>query len=478
MFMNRFSEIKSLKSLFDLNKASIAVCKGRRRIGKSRLIEEFGGHVDTFINIQGLAPRKGITKKNQLAAFGEQLSKNTPLPTLTPVSWSQAFSLLNTVIGDSKTVVFLDEISWMALGEKDFPGLLKIAWDTELSKNPNLILVLCGSVSSWIDDNILKNTGFRGRISVSLCVKELDLFYCNQFWDKAPGEISSFEKLKLLSITGGVPKYLEEISLRQSAEDNINRLCYQADGYLFKEYNEIFKDSFGKRSPTYKKIIKKLSTGSFKADDISTHLGWKRGGKINKYLEDLCSSGFVAKSVSNIPDTKPTNRNVKFRLADNYLRFYLRYIKPVEHQVEQGLYRFVNLESLPEWEIIMGFQFENLVLKNIQSVCESIGINMSTIKNASPYFQKKTQKKPRCQIDLLIETRYTLYLCEIKFRKKIENSVISEVSKKIQDLIYPKRFTVRPVLIYVGELSPGIKESDFFSSVISFEKLLTFPVGV
>ncbi len=124
----------------------------------------------------------------------------------------------------------------------------------------------------------------------------------------------------------------------------------------------------------------------------------------------------------------------------------------------------------------MGYQFENLVLNNIQSVCESIGFSMSTIKNASPYFQKKTQTRPGCQIDLLIETRYTLYICEIKFRKRIEKSVISNVSQKIQHLVYPKRFTVRPILIYAGELGPGIKDSDFFSATISFDQLLTSPV--
>jgi len=478
MFLNRYDEINSLKSLLDLDKASIAVCKGRRRIGKSRLIEEFGKHGTNFIDIQGLAPRKGTKNKDQLAAFGSQLSKNTSLPALVPDSWTQAFSLLNSVIGKSKTVVLLDEISWMASGDQDFPGLLKIAWDTELSKHPKLILVLCGSVSSWIDNNILNNTGFRGRVSVSLCVRELSLFYCNQFWDRAPGKISSFEKLKLLSITGGVPKYLEEINLKQSAEDNIKRLCYQADGYLFKEYGEIFHDSFGRRAPTYQKIIEKLSTGFFGIDDISNHLGWKRGGRVSDYLEDLCKSGFVNRCVPKAPGIKPSPKNVRFRLSDNYLRFYLKYIRPVEFQIAQGLYRFVNLESLPGWEAIMGFQFENLVLNNIQSVCESIGISMSAIKNAGPYFQKKTQKRPGCQIDLLIETRYTLYVCEIKFRKKIEKSVISDVSKKIQHLVFPNRFTVRPILIYAGELGPGIKDSDFFSEIIRFEQLLTNPGGV
>ncbi|MGD9063631.1 MAG: hypothetical protein PVI42_05865 [Desulfobacterales bacterium] len=268
--------------------------------------------------------------------------------------------------------------------------MLKISWDTELSKHHKLILVLCGSVSSWIDNNILYNTGFRGRVSVSLCVQELSFIYCNQFWDNTPGRISSFEKLKLLSITGGVPKYLEEINPKQSAEDNIKRLCYQTDGYLLKEYGEIFYDSFGRRAPAYQNIIEKLSTGFFGIDDISTHLGWKRGGRVSDYLEDLCRSGFINRCVSKAPGSKSSSKNVRFRLSDNYLRFYLKYIRPVELQIEQGLYRFVNLETLPGWETIMGLQFENLVLNNIQSVCESIGISMSAIKNAGPYFQTHT----------------------------------------------------------------------------------------
>ena len=99
MFLNRDQELKTLGALFDLKKASLAVCMGRRRIGKSRLIEEFGKKATKFISIQGLAPRPGITKKNHLAAFGTQLAKNTALPPIVPASWPQAFSLLNSVIG-------------------------------------------------------------------------------------------------------------------------------------------------------------------------------------------------------------------------------------------------------------------------------------------------------------------------------------------------------------------------------------------
>ncbi len=472
MFINRHDEINSLKSLFDLKKSSICVCRGRRRIGKSRLIEEFGKLATHFIPIQGLAPRKGIKKENQLANFGSQLSRHTSLPEFTPDNWSQAFSFLNSAIGRAKTVVLLDEISWMATGERDFSGLLKIAWDSELSKHSRLIIVLCGSVSSWIDKNILKNTSFRGRVSVSLNVQALGLFHCNQFWENSPGTISATEKLKLLAITGGVPKYLEEINTKQSAEDNIKRLCYRPDGYLFKEYDEIFNDSFGKRSPTYQKIIEKLSTGYFSTDNISDYLGWKRGGRVSEYLQDLCMSGFLDKCTSKTPGKKIPSKNIRFRLTDNYLRFYLKYLKPVRQQIEQGLYRFVDLDSLSGWNTIMGYQFENLVLNNIELVCSAIGISMGIIKSAGPYYQNQTREKPGCQIDLLIETQYTLYVCEIKFRLKITKSVIEDVSQKIQRLVFPKRFTVRPILIYTGELDREIEKLDFFSRIISFEQLL------
>ncbi len=473
VFINRKQELKNLVSLFDLKKASLVVCKGRRRIGKSRLIEEFGKKASKVISIQGLAPRKGITRKDQLAAFGEQLAKNTSLPSIVPESWSQAFGLLNAGIGKSKTVVLLDEISWMSAGDKDFAGFLKISWDTELSKNPQLVLVICGSVSTWIEKNILNNTGFRGRVSVTINVEELKLSHCNEFWGKHSNNISAFEKLKLLSVVGGVPKYLEEINFGQSAESNIKRLCYQPEGYLFKEFEELFRDSFGSRAPIYKIIVEKLSTGFFGIEDIATHMGWKKGGRISEYLNDLSKSGFIARHTTKVPGKKISSKNIYYRLSDNYLRFFLKYLNPVKHQIESGIYRFKNLESLPEWETIMGLQFENLVLNNILSVCHEADINLETIISAGPHFQKQTKQRKGCQIDLLIETQYTLYVCEIKFRKKIDQSVIEDMTQKINRLKYPASLSIRPILISTGAISSNVEKSDFFAKIIRFEELLT-----
>lgn len=97
-------------------------------------------------------------------------------------------------------------------------------------------MVLCGSVSSWIDYNILNSADFMGRVSLSIDLRELPLADCNQFWNSASGEVSVLEKFRILAVTGGVPRYLEEIDYSATAEQNIKDLCFRKEGILFNEF--------------------------------------------------------------------------------------------------------------------------------------------------------------------------------------------------------------------------------------------------
>ncbi len=473
MFVGRDREIKQLSNLFALKKASIAACRGRRRIGKSTLIQEFGKNAEVFFEFQGLPPREGISNKQQLNAFSEQLAGQTKIPRLKLESWYQAFSLLAGLITGEKTVILLDEISWMAIKDKDFAGQLKVVWDTELSKKPALVLVLCGSVSSWLDNNILNSTGFMGRVSLELTLDELSLFHCNKFWGKKGNRIGAKEKLKMLAVTGGVPRYLEEINVALPAEANIKNMCFSREGILFSEFDRIFSDIFSRRAATYKKIISVLSNGKRTLSEICRELKKERNGNISGYLDDLSASGFIAKDIVFKPGSDVRTRLCKYRVKDNYLRFFLKYIEPVSEKIKQGLFSGVELENFVDWEIIMGFQFENLVLNNIKSVCKLLSITMGSVKSAAPYYQKKTQRQNACQIDLLIQTKYSLYVCEIKFRRKITKAIIDEVQGKIDNIRPQKGFSIRPVLIYSGELAQSILEEEYFDRVICFEDLLT-----
>ena len=124
-----------------------------------------------------------MTDQDQLDGFAASLARETQTPLLTLKNWTDAFFWLDHYIDDTKrTVVVLDEISWMGKYDVAFPGELKYAWDNRFSKNPKLIMVLCGSVSSWIDKKILKSKGFVGRPSLNLLIPELSMRECAAFW--------------------------------------------------------------------------------------------------------------------------------------------------------------------------------------------------------------------------------------------------------------------------------------------------------
>ena len=471
MFFGRDVELKRLEEFQLRNIAGLIVVCGRRRIGKSTLIEHFG-KTKRLLEFYGLAPREGLTNQDQLDHFGQLLGLAFNLPPLKYDNWNTALAMLACLSATGPVIILVDEISWMAGTDKDFTGKLKGIWDTKFKKNPHLILILCGSVTSWIEENILNDKGFMGRISLTLNLEEMTLSDANQFWNNSL--ISSYEKLKVLCVTGGVPRYLEEIKPELTAEHNIKQLCFSKGGVLVEEFDKIFCDIFGKRSNDYKQIIKELSSESCEMGELCKKLNIEPTGGFSKKLHILQQSGFLARDFVWKKNQKKSKLS-KYRLKDNYLRFYLKYIEPKRDLIENGLYEQLFLDDLPGWASIMGLQFENLVLNNLSSIQHILKIPSSSILSAAPYFQKETKRQKSCQIDLLIQCRYSIYVCEIKFRQKIDADVIDEVREKIARLKTSKETSVRPILIYEGELSPQIERTGFFAHLISFSQLLGRP---
>lgn len=472
-FIGRQQELRSLNQLLKKRSASLVVVQGRRRIGKSRLIEEFAKK-HKFYEFSGILPTKKTTNQSQLDEFAKQLSIQTGLPEIRADDWSKLFLLLFDKIKHGRVIVLFDEITWMGSKDPDFLGKLKNAWDIYYKKNPELIFILCGSVSVWIEENILSSTGFLGRISCRLTVEELPLPDCNRFWDDAGGIISSYEKLKVLVVTGGVPRYLEEIKPTISAEENIKDLCFTKGGALVNEFNEIFSDIFSKQSLTYKKIIQTLGKAPLEIKDICKKLAIQQTGFISKYLENLIKSGFVTRDYTWHLDSQEISRLSHFRLSDNYLRFYLKYIDKYRYKIEHNEFTFKSIGLLPNWDTIMGLQFENLVLKNKVFIKNLLGIKPDEVISDNPFFQRNTARTPGCQIDYLIQTKFrTLFVCEIKFtRSIIGKEIIAAMTKKITTLKYPHGFSCRTVLIHVNGVHDDVVNSGFFSKIINFGDLL------
>lgn len=471
MFIGREKELESLHLLLEKSTASLVACRGRRRIGKSTLFKEFAKRENLgFISIEGLGPRKGQTNADQLRNFGERLAEQTRGKSVVPQTWPEAFRLLSSRIPKrGRQLVLLDEISWMGKHEPDFPGYLKNGWDDELKHHDNLILVVCGSVSSWVRRNLLDSATFGGRFSRDIVLKELPLKHCAEFWRTKRSDVSSREILDVLSVTGGVPRYLEEINPSLSAEENIRLLCFTADGPLFKDFSAMFSEVFGETVKAKGDILRALANGPLSLNEIAAALGVQRGGSLGVSLEELAEAGFIAKDEVLNPRTWKPCRNTSYRLCDNYARFYLKYIEPHLTDIKSGRYEFESLTELPRWQTIMGFQFENLVLNRVMDFKNALHLAGATIRSAAPY---RTNGDNRVQVDLLIQTDEVMYVVEIKRRKQIKPTITDEIGEKIRKIRRPKRITVRKALIFDGELSPSVRRNGYFDALIDVSKLI------
>ncbi|MEI6242465.1 MAG: ATP-binding protein [Chlamydiota bacterium] len=471
-FVGRENELRRLEDLSTSGRVCLAVIKGRRRIGKSRLAEEFAKD-KVFLPFSGLAPVPGVTAQDQRNAFVSQLITLFHLPSLTCTDWSDAFTNLSKNLIGKPTVILFDEISWMGSEDPTFISKMKVWWDLVLQNHPNVIIILCGSISTWIDKNIINSTAFFGRISLYLELAELSIPQSKKLLSLQGFTGSDLDFFKILCITGGVPWYLEQIQFHQTSDENIKRLCFEKNGLLVHEFDRIFNDLFSSRGEIYKKIIKILSQGMKDRSFLQKTLAYASSGTLTQYLNALEICGFVTKHPNWSLKMGKIGKSTLYRLSDNYLRFYIHYIEPNLVKIEQGAFLDMSLSGLPGWEVMLGFQLENLLLKNRPLLYRALGIHAQDVVVDNPYLQKASLRKKGCQIDYLIQTSsQTLFVCEVKMRRReMGLEVIDAMKAKIASMSIPKGFGISPVLFHLGPVSDALLSSRYFFRIIDIADL-------
>ena len=479
MFFGRDAILEQLSALFDKRTASLVTCRGRRRIGKSTLIKEFALRSNArFIKLEGLRPEPGMTNADQLSFFATKLSAQTGCVKTPPDDWYSAFVRLDSVISDrQKTVVLLDEISWMAFDDKTFPSVLKNAWDDLFKEHPRLVLVVCGSVSSWIRDNIVDNKAFVGRRSLDIVVPELSLADCVKFWGDRAQRIDAREIIDVLSVTGGVPRYLEEVNPRLSAAENIRRLCYMPNSVLRVDFDDMFNDVITRKQKYVARVLRTFVDGPKSASEVAVSMGVEKCGDISDSIQVLLEAGFVAEECTFNPETGQELREKRYRLKDNYSRFYLKYIEHNKKVIDAGAFSFAALDELDGIDTVMGLAFENLVVNNYRELMPYLHLGGSLVVSAGPYrrIQSKGKRgKPGCQVDLLIQTRRALCFVEVKRKKEIGREIIAEVDKKVRAIKRPAGVSARTGIVYDGHISPVAVADGYFDAIVPFKSLLGF----
>lgn len=477
MFFGREAILDQLSSLFEKRTASLVTCRGRRRIGKSTLIREFARRSHArFIKLEGLRPEPGMTNADQLIFFATKLASQTGGRRLTPDDWYSAFVLLDKAIPDRRrTVVLLDEISWMAFDDRTFASVLKNAWDDLFKAHPQLVLVACGSVSSWIRDNIVDNKAFVGRRSLDVVVPELPLSDCVKFWGARARHIAPREIIDVLSVTGGVPRYLEEVNPRLTAAENIRRLCYRPNSVLRVDFDDMFNDVITRKQKYVARVLRTFVDGPKSVSEVAGAMGVEKCGDITDAVRVLQESGFVAEECSVNPETGLDIRERRFRLKDNYSRFYLKYIERNKKVIDADAFSFASLDELDGIDAVMGLAFENLVVNNYRDLLPYLHMDGALVISAGPYRRAGTKGKrghSGCQVDLLIQTRRALCLVEVKRKREIGREIIDEVDRKVRAIKRPEGVSARTALVYDGHLSPVAAADGYFDAIIHFPKLL------
>jgi len=472
-FVGRKSELADLQRLLHKKTPSLVVVKGRRRIGKSRLIDEFTQSLPNYHFI-GLAPEKQTTAQSQRAEFVRQLQEQVDLPPILANDWGDIFTWIGKLTSKGRHIVILDEITWMGFLDPSFLGKLEIAWEKYFSKNPELILILCGSVSQWIEKNILSSTGYFGRVALEVPLEELSLPTCDLLLQRLAFKGSPIEKLQLLSVTGGVPWYIELFNPSLSVSENIKVLCFRKDALLVKEYKRLFHDLFGKRGDIYQRIVECLAEGPREYTEIVEALNYTSSGALSQYLNELVISGFLSRDYAWNLHTGNDIDVSKYRLRDNYLRFYLKCIAPRLSKIQKDLFKERALTSIPGWHSIRGLQFESLVLHNRRLIWKTLNLKEEEIVNDNPFLQRQTKNQKGCQIDYLIHTQFNvLYVCEIKFsQNKIGKSIIEEMREKISRVKKPRGYAIKPVLIHASEVTADLIEENYFAAMINILEYL------
>lgn len=470
-FLARKEELARLQRLGRLKKSSIVVIKGRRRVGKSTLVKEFAKD-KIYISLSANPPARNVTAQMQRDEFADQLCAQLSLPRVTFSTWSDAFRFLGAQIKDEETVVLLDEISWMGETDPNFLGSLKTWWDQYGSEKSQLMLVLCGSISIWIEENILSSTGFFGRIDLVIHLRPLSLPESVAFLRKKGFKGSIYEVFKILSVTGGIPWYLNLIDPHQTADENIYEICFAPSNQLINEFKTLFHDLFKKKGAPYRKILHFLIDGMKTREQIRRSLQFKEGGTIDKYLTNLVSSGFISEHYQWSLKKGVIGKQKLYRLSDCYIRFYLKYVEPYQDLIRQGTYKKAAKGRLPGWDTIMGFQLESLLLTNREFLFNMLGIDDDIVVRDNPYFQNPSTRNKGCQIDYLIQTKLnSLIICEFKFRKnEMNSSIIQEVQEKCDALVVPKGFGKAPALFHIGGVSSKVEESSFFYRIVDLRE--------
>lgn len=416
--IGRASEAQILKEITKSKHAEFLAIYGRRRVGKTFLIQQFFAEKPYYMQVAGSKDGK---LSEQLENFTTGLSncffKGIELPT--PSSWRKAFRQLTQLVADNvpknkRFVLFLDELPWLATKKSRFLQMLDYFWNTEWSQMPNFKLIVCGSAASWMLENLVHATGgLYNRLTQTIHLKPFDLHDTQKFLHSLGFKYSQKQIIEVCMLTGGVAHYLKMLKKSKSPAQNIQALCFDKNAPLKHEFPQIFKALF-EQADDNQKVIEALAQNRYglTREGIIAKSGLSSGGTLTKRLQELEAAGFI-KSYTALGKSK---KDAYYRVIDNYSLFYTQWVAELQgHLIIRPDHWQQQIDS-GKWHNWCGYAFENICFHHLWPIIQALEVDdvVSIITN-----WRSNRTETGAEIDLiLIRKDQVVTVVEIKGTKK------------------------------------------------------------
>lgn len=409
--IGRKRERYELDRCYNSDRSEFVVVYGRRRIGKTYLIENHFNQQFSFWYVG----RRNISTKQQLKLFAKALQRYSNYTKYNFSDWFDAFealqSYLESLPSDKRKVVFIDEMPWIDKRRSGFVSALESFWNGWAMSRGDIMLIATGSSTSWMKDKLLKNNGgLHSRITSQLHIApfslnetEVYLNYMGIYWDR-------YQILQTYMALGGVPFYYSLLTPSLSLAQNMDSLFFNPNGQLRNEFEELYNALF-QHADRYIDVVQALSKHKYGLTykELSKILKYQ-GSPLSNVLKNLEKCDFIERW-TNYGKKK---REEVFRLTDFYTLFYYKFIEKNTGRDEQWWSKNFDSPSVLSW---MGVGFEIVCLKHHREIKSALGLYVVSTETSSWHTQgNKDDGIPGAQIDMVIDRAdRIIHLCEMKF---------------------------------------------------------------
>lgn len=487
IIIGRTKEIRELNELYNSKEAEFVAVYGRRRVGKTFLIDEALEGKITFrhaglspVEIENLQDEKKSKSvmKLQLKHFYMSLLRHGMKKSHQPASWLEAFYMLEDLLekmdASKRQVVFLDELPWMDTPRSGFVTAFEGFWNTWACHRHNLMLVVCGSATSWIQDNFINNHGgLYGRTTREIHLSPFTLKECEEFYRSRGVKWSRYDIAQSYMVMGGIPYYMKYVEKGMSIDQAVNALFFDERARLKDEYDRLFASIFSKPEEM-KAIIEAMSKrhSGWTRQEILEMTGLSDNGAFSKMLKALVASDFA---VSYVPFGMG-NSDEHFKLTDPFCWFWLHFVKG-KKRLAADFWKGDASQSVVTWR---GIAFEELCWCHWRQIKRALGIEGVVTElsawakrgDEDPSTGSGTELSTGTQIDMLIKRNdHVMNMCEMKFYNE-EFSVDKAYHKvlvhreNLLEKALPKRMVVHPTLITTEGLKYNEYSGDFQKVVV------------